>query len=285
MRALQVAIVAGVLATGSIAQTVTLDLTSAQNGQDVTGGATIDWQIAVTVSGGDNAGLAGVITDLVQAAGNPEALDIPPAASVPPAMSNFSRPDGISNPGESNPTTGYTGLQRGVSGSFDLVQIGGAQNSFGVAQPGGTGIAENATVVGAVGQSGSVVIASGSFTAPTTEGTYAFSLGNPQANVFTSIATPPAISPAVAASVATGTGAFSFTVVAGSGCGVECDVPGGDADVNDDCNVDLSDLAVVLANFGLSGVATETDGDTNGDSNVDLTDLANILAVFGTACP
>ncbi len=75
-----------------------------------------------------------------------------------------------------------------------------------------------------------------------------------------------------------------LVVDATAGCGPACDVPNGDADVDDDCDVDLSDLASVLANFG-SVSAAHSDGDTDFDGDVDLTDLANVLSLFGVACP
>lgn len=56
------------------------------------------------------------------------------------------------------------------------------------------------------------------------------------------------------------------------------------ADLNGDFNVNLTDLAILLAHFGLSG-QTAADGDLNGDGDVNLTDLAALLAAFGTACP
>lgn len=70
---------------------------------------------------------------------------------------------------------------------------------------------------------------------------------------------------------------------AGGPCGSGCDVTGGDADVNDDCTVNISDLGAVLANFGSSG--SHADGDTNNDGNINITDLGNVLALFGTSCP
>src|SRR5262245_10872253 len=124
------------------AQTVTLSLSSPQNGGAVEPGAIINWSIAFAVSAGNNAGLALLSVDLVQAAANPAKLDIPPASAVPAAMSNFSRPAGISNPGETNPVTGYVGVQRGVAGQKNLRQIGGAQNTFGQARPPGSGVAQ-----------------------------------------------------------------------------------------------------------------------------------------------
>lgn len=60
-----------------------------------------------------------------------------------------------------------------------------------------------------------------------------------------------------------------------------CAVPGGDADVNDDGVVNISDLGIVLTNFGLSG--THGQGDTNGDGLVNISDLGNVLSLFGTS--
>ncbi len=56
------------------------------------------------------------------------------------------------------------------------------------------------------------------------------------------------------------------------------------ADTNCDCRIDLSDLATLLANFGLPSGATVAQGDTDGDGDVDLADLATLLAVYGTQC-
>ncbi|MFN0134820.1 MAG: dockerin type I domain-containing protein [Phycisphaerae bacterium] len=56
-------------------------------------------------------------------------------------------------------------------------------------------------------------------------------------------------------------------------------------DVNGDRNVNLTDLATLLANFGTSSGAAREDGDLDNDGDVDLTDLASLLAVFGTTCP
>lgn len=55
-------------------------------------------------------------------------------------------------------------------------------------------------------------------------------------------------------------------------------------DVNCDCSVGLSDLAVLLAHFGTPHGAGPANGDLNGDGSVDLTDLSMLLANFGTAC-
>ncbi|MFQ5807252.1 MAG: hypothetical protein ACE5I3_12455, partial [Phycisphaerae bacterium] len=65
------------------------------------------------------------------------------------------------------------------------------------------------------------------------------------------------------------------------GCG-EPECPG---DLNGDGLRDLSDLAILLAHYGLTEGATYEDGDMDGDQDVDLSDLSALLAVYGTACP
>ncbi len=52
------------------------------------------------------------------------------------------------------------------------------------------------------------------------------------------------------------------------------------ADVDLDGSVNITDLAVVLANFGTTG-AGRSEGDTDLDTDVDLTDLGRVLADFG----
>lgn len=59
-----------------------------------------------------------------------------------------------------------------------------------------------------------------------------------------------------------------------------CDCEG---DLDGNGEVELGDLAALLANFGVSDAAPEQ-GDVNGDGVVDLTDLARLLARFGFVC-
>ncbi len=56
-------------------------------------------------------------------------------------------------------------------------------------------------------------------------------------------------------------------------------------DLDGDYDVDLSDLAQLLANYGTTSGATYEDGDLDDDDDVDLTDLATLLAAYGTTCP
>lgn len=56
-------------------------------------------------------------------------------------------------------------------------------------------------------------------------------------------------------------------------------------DVNSDGVVDLTDLAILLSNFGTPAGAAWEDGDFNADQIVDLTDLAILLSQFGIVCP
>ena len=56
-------------------------------------------------------------------------------------------------------------------------------------------------------------------------------------------------------------------------------------DLDDDGEIGLSDLATLLANYGMTSGAVYLDGDLDFDGDVDLGDLATLLAVYGTSCP
>jgi len=60
----------------------------------------------------------------------------------------------------------------------------------------------------------------------------------------------------------------------------ECDCWG---DLDNDRDIDLADLAILLANYGAGGV-TYWQGDLDCDGDVDLADLATLLAAYGTTC-
>jgi hypothetical protein len=255
----------------SAVPTVTFSLASSRAGTVVPPGSLVDWNISFVVSSGDNQGAALACIDFVQSAGNPAALDLPVASGVPTGMTNFSRPAGICNPGEGGNPTGYIGSQRGTAGARNLVQIGGAQNTFGQAFAAGAGVGESANVIAGVGQVGSQALASGSFAAPSACGNYTFSITNAIANVLVARNNPPAISPVTQATATLSAGSFSVTVAR----------PG---DLDLDSDVDLDDLATLLANFGTTGGADWSHGDVTGDSNVDLDDLSLLLSNYGTTC-
>lgn len=67
-----------------------------------------------------------------------------------------------------------------------------------------------------------------------------------------------------------------------SGCGT---TGGCSGDLDGDCSTGLSDLTVMLANFGSTGGAVRpAQGDTDGDLDIDLADLAGLLGQFGADC-
>lgn len=79
-------------------------------------------------------------------------------------------------------------------------------------------------------------------------------------------------------------GTFTFAGDTGSSrLAVLGDVPLA-SDLDSDGDVDLQDLASLLANFSRSGDAEYEDGDLDGDQDVDLQDLGLLLANFGSAC-
>jgi hypothetical protein len=53
-------------------------------------------------------------------------------------------------------------------------------------------------------------------------------------------------------------------------------------DVDGDGDVDLNDLSILLAHYGMTSGATWGDGDFDGDGDVDLNDLTILLANYGT---
>ncbi len=54
-------------------------------------------------------------------------------------------------------------------------------------------------------------------------------------------------------------------------------------DLDGDLDVDLTDLSMLLSNFGITG-ATPDQGDFDGDGDVDLADLSVLLSAFGQTC-
>src|SRR5262249_3123121 len=48
--------------------------------------------------------------------------------------------------------------------------------------------------------------------------------------------------------------------------------------------VDLGDLTILLAHYGMTEGATPDQGDIDADGNVDLSDLSLLLSLYGTVC-
>jgi hypothetical protein len=59
-------------------------------------------------------------------------------------------------------------------------------------------------------------------------------------------------------------------------------IPG---DLDGDGDVDLNDLAILLAHYGMTSGADYEDGDLDGDGDVDLNDLTLLLANYGSTTP
>ncbi len=250
--------------------TVTLRLSSPLDGRTVPPGTSIPWMLSLAASIGDNAGLALVLADLYQAPDNPGKLDIPRASFVPAAFGNFSRPQGISNVADDGIGTGFTGLQRGLPGEKNLIQIGGAQNTFG--SPGfeaGT----NPIVVGGVGQGGEIVLAQGAFPAPEASGAYTFVLANAIANTLDEVSQPPEPSRVGPAGVVLARDSIRFTV--GS---TELAFVRGSS--NGDRETDLSDGVAILWFLFLNSparLACERSADADANGRLEITDAIYIL--------
>ncbi len=195
--------------------TVTLTLQRTDTHQEVNPGDLIEWEIVAQVTA-NNDGLALISVDLIQSETNPELIDLDVAVR-PAAMVDFDRPNGIANPDPNDPSgpgTAYGGTQiAGATGGLNLIQIGGSQNTFGVAD---VAVGEDIVVDSDVGFD-PVVIAEGAFNAPSQTGDYTMSLQNGIANVLDDLAGAPPPGEHWPVHEATvddvSSGSFTFTVV------------------------------------------------------------------------
>lgn len=55
-------------------------------------------------------------------------------------------------------------------------------------------------------------------------------------------------------------------------------------DLNGDQQVDLTDMALLLSNYGIPSGATLDDGDLDGDGDVELGNLSILISYFGAIC-
>ena len=191
-------------------------------GPSVQGGTVVHYGIAAhVIDVGDSgcAGLAAVTADLQQypltAFGSQPPLALTPGTRGPD-LANFDRPLGIANPVPGQITSsasafGGTVLDTQGYGYPGLIQIGGAQNTFGM--PGTNYLGSSQTPVAGVGlQAQGQVIASGSFIAPTVPGEYALYLENVYVNYLQTVGGPGVPSEVASATVFVGDPVF-FTVV------------------------------------------------------------------------
>jgi hypothetical protein len=280
--------VATIVAIGSLAALahaggmVTFNLSSPSNGATVSPGELIEWSITVSVSSGDNLGLALAAVDLVQDTGNPALFDLPPG-ETPLDMTDFDRPDGISNPGPGGVGSAYGGTPLGPTGAKNLRQIGGAQNTFGVA---GDGIGLDYDVRGGVGRAAPQVLATGSFLAPAEPGLYAFYLENAIANTLDEIAVPPDFSPVSGATVQIGDGQITFTVESVCIGDLNCDGQIDLADINPFTTY-LSNQAAWQAEFpGCNALNGDIDCDgTYGQASFgDINPFVALMGQCGVGC-
>ena len=241
---------------------VDLAVTSPEDGQAVAPGAQINWEISALVTGGDSQGLALIAVNLVQEEANPELFDLPPADNVPPGMEAFAPPSGVSNPDQGAESPGYAGTQM----AGNLVQIGGGQNTSG-----------EVSVVQDVGLGpGRQVIATGSFPAPETLGSYLIRIESPTANLLETVNSPPQPSAVVPAETTMTESSFQFTV--------SC--PCGDVDGSGGL-VDLIDLATFALCYGVNPPTTGCSqeafdcSDLDGSGAVDLSDFSTFALWYG----
>ena len=182
-------------------ETVSVKLTSPQNGKHVAAGQQVFWSIEFDVSNDDNQGLALMVTDLVPANSNPAEITLTPA-HIPTSLSNMAAPNGFVN-------------EHGFGGHVNnnkLEKIGGAQNTLG-----NTSVehqyGQSAHVVTNLGQNGISVLAQGSFTSPSVEGNYQFNLANTIASVLKTVNQNGQGAEIVAANIDSSASSLSFTVV------------------------------------------------------------------------
>lgn len=257
----------GGLSAATLGATVTLSVGSPSHQAQVTAGQRIAWTITAEVSG-DCEGLALVLVNLMHASPEPELFALSAAPGAPAGMEGFDRPAGFCNPLPDGTGSAYGGTP--VMGDVvgGLLEIGGAQNTFGTA---GETMGFDTVVEPGIGQQpGGQVIAAGSFTAPRTPGVYTLELQDGAANVLTSLGGAGEVSSVAKAAVELGDAAFTFEVVPGAPCA---------ADLSGDGLIGSEDLNIVLGAFGTSAA-----GDVTGDGQTTSEDLNVVLAGFGGVC-
>lgn len=147
-----------------------------------------------------------------------------------------------------------------------MIQIGGAQNAFGVV---GSAMGHDIDVDMGIGQSLSgQIVASGTITMPSASGVYTFSLEGLNANVLTLVNAA-----VVGSSVNVATNSSSaiiFAVTIENSC---------IADLNQDGELDFLDVSAFLSAFSTMDLAADLNGE------FDFLDVSAFLAAIGAGCP
>ena len=257
----------------NVNRSATIDLMSPQSNSTVLPNSTVQWSIVIQMDL-NTRGLAGWSADLLQSTSNPSQFDMPPADLATSLLSDFDRPRGIANPLVTGAGGGYAGTQVGLPGARNLIQLGGAQNTFGVSL--GT-IGTDPLVNADIARNAQVTVASGQFFLPSTAGTYCFQLANVRVNSLER----PANGAAWWVRRATTTGVNEFCVTVG---GQQCD----SIDFNNNTvfpeDQDVIDFFAVLAG-GECEVCNDIDFNNNTvfPEDQDVIDFFRVLA--GGTCP
>lgn len=165
----------------------------AQDAVTVEPGTTVEWSIRAWTNARSNLGLAMFGLDVSQRRDNPAPIALWPGVA-PEAVAKFDRPLGFANAGTQRGGSAFGGTIRSEeSGAQNLLQIGGAQNTFGFVGPcfGASEdvcVGQDAVVLTGVGRSprGEVLV-SGAFEAPRVPGEYVLRFGSVLANVIDSV--------------------------------------------------------------------------------------------------
>lgn len=234
-------------------------------------GAIVPWSLSVALSADDNEGLALALVDLVQEEGHPAEIALPSAGGAPGGLAHFDVPQGFANPGSGALPGGFGGSQIQVPGQGFLLQIGGAQNTFGT--PGNL-MGKQSNVLTGVARGKEILLAQGSFEAPHASGTYRLSLANAIANTLVRREAATGHWRVEAALAVVDSGSISFTVETGA---PELFVR---ADTNLDGTVNISDASTILGHLFLGSPASlgcQAAADVDGNGSVSLTDAIFLL--------
>jgi hypothetical protein len=196
---------------------VSFELRSPSEGKSVSAGQMIQFEIWAFAAG-VHEGLSMFAIDFRQDPSNPETFNLPPAAT-PASMQGFDRPAGFTNPSrEIGGGSSYGGTPAGALGSKNRIQIGGMQNTFGVPGPcigplGDVCLGQDVNVDLGIGQAPSgALVATLTFPAPSTPGSYVFAIAEPIAFVITASRPPPQASVTARAKTSLAVSSIGFAV-------------------------------------------------------------------------